>query len=177
MSLLYISSQVKTDGAMIQMSGQSFLCQSQLHFQLLHSPLNRQNHLQRVQLCLLHLLHPLIDLLRLTSCLLDLSLDLSLEQLQLTHQTHSILLRFLLQVAIHTRFLFTDALAKRDCTAASSYKSCSLSATSFSSFPSPSSLAKKLGSVLELCFWSEAERVWLALRVLLRLISKCYNEL
>ena len=84
---------------------------SKLHFQLVHSSLDGEDHLQGVELCLLDLLHQLVDLLRLKSRLLDLPPNFRLEQLQLPHQPRPVLLRFLLQVPFHARLLLADALS------------------------------------------------------------------
>ena len=162
----------------VKILGKSFEFQlhSQLHFQLLHSALNGQYHLKGVKLCLFYFLNSFVYLLGLPSRLIDFLADLYLEKFQLAHQAKSVLFWFLLQVALHACLLLSNTLYYEECTEVSYYRSCSLSATYFKSLLSASNLAKKLDSV----FWAifcEVFNVWLALRVLLRLISKSYKEL
>lgn len=72
---------------------------------LLHFALYGQDHLQRVDLCVLELCNSIVDLLRLLLGAVDLFLDALLELGQLVQHTHSALLRLLVEIVLHTFLL------------------------------------------------------------------------
>lgn len=95
---------------------------SQLHFKFLHSSLNPQYQLQRLQLSILQTRYLLVNFLRLYPRVLYLSLHLIFILFQLSNQSLLVLLRLLIQVPFDVQLCLLYALLYVIITSCSSVK-------------------------------------------------------